>query len=74
MTTKMTEAELLDLQQTKKEELEAEFHVWLQSHFDSTDDSYINALVGMVDDDQFCELAERWASNTKRTKVFYKGT
>lgn len=67
----MNATELLDVERTKKEELEAEFHVWLQSHFDTAQDTYINALVAMVDEKKFCKLAERWASETKPNKVFY---
>jgi hypothetical protein len=69
--TSLTQAEILDLQRTKKEELEAEFHVWLQSHFDSTEDDYINSLVSLIDDEDFCKVAESWAVNTKSNKVFY---
>ncbi len=69
--TALNTIELQDIQQAKKEELEAEFHVWLQSHFDPTQETYINQLIGMVTDEQFCKLAERWADETKPNKVFY---
>ena len=71
MPSELTQPELLDLAQTKKEELEAEFHIWLQTHFDSTEDTYINALVSYMDEVTFCKLAEQWATDKKRNKVFY---
>lgn len=69
--TQITDAELLNKQQIAKEELVAEFHVWLQSHFDSAEDRYINAVVELVDNDSFYALAEEWAIASKRNKLFY---
>ena len=71
MSTELTQPELLDIQHTKKEELEAEFHIWLQAHFDSSEDKYINTLVSYMDETTFCKLAEEWATDKKRNKVFY---
>lgn len=67
----MNAAELLDVERTKKEELEAEFHVWLQAHFDPAQDKYINALVAAMDEILFSKLAEQWALDNKPNKVFY---
>lgn len=71
MVPELTQEQILELQRVKREELEGEFHVWLQSHFDASEDTYINAIVAQIDDDAFCEIAEAWATATKRNKVFY---
>lgn len=71
MPTGITNAELKELQRAKKEELVAEFHTWLQCHFDDDEEVYVNSIVTSVDDDKFCQIAESWADDKKRNKLFY---
>lgn len=71
MTHKVITEEEYVMLQAKKEELEADFHQWLSSHFASTEVSYINDLVDLVDDEDFLKIAEKWAFSTKKSKVFY---
>lgn len=57
--------------QIKKEELIANFHTWLQSHFGKEDVTYVNALVDSVDEETFLAQAEKWAENTIGSKLHY---
>lgn len=63
--------ETLQKLQEDKELLEAEFHQWLQDHFDSSESSYINNIVDQIDDEAFYKIAMAWALDTKSNKVYY---
>lgn len=71
MTTQICIDDIPILERAKIEELEGKFHHWLQSHFDINDMHYINLIVNELDDEVFCTIAEKWASDTFKNKLYY---
>lgn len=69
--TDLAQQELQSRVATEREALAAEFHIWLQTRFEGTEEFYINTLVSKMSTEEFYELAESWATDTKRNKVFY---
>ena len=59
------------LEQSKREELEDEFYDWLQSHFDPIDIKYLNMVVDVIDDATFFSIAEIWANEHMKNKIYY---
>lgn len=59
------------LAQAKKDQLEDDFAKWLRNHFDALDQHYIDAVIFATKDEDFLMIAEAWASNTSKNKVYY---
>jgi len=71
MQQELFPADKVLLQIAKKQELEANFYHWLQKHFDVEDIQYLNLMIDELDDEVFVKIAETWASNTFKNKVYY---
>ena len=57
--------------QTQKDELIASFCNWLYLHLDPSALHFLNILLDQIDDDQILEVAEKWASTHKKSKIHY---
>jgi hypothetical protein len=70
-TLNLEPEDLYILQRAKEEELEDEFYDWLQSHFSSPDIKYLNLIIDKIDDKTFLDIAEQWAENAMKSKIYY---